>query len=38
MTPTIIFDFFGSTISIKVDLNSFFYKYLGHYGIYMIDD
>ena len=38
MTPTIICDFFGLTISIKVDSSSFFYRYLGHFDIYMIDD
>ena len=38
MNPTIIFDFFGLTISIKVDSSSFFYRYLGHFDIYMIDD
>ena len=39
MTPTIIiFDFLRLTISIKVDSSSFFYRYLGHCDIYMIDD
>ena len=35
MTPTIIFDFPGLTVSIKVDSNSFFYRYSGHYYIYI---
>ena len=38
MNPTIIFDFFGLIISIKVDSSSFVYRYLDHYDIYMIDD
>ena len=38
MTPTIGFDFYGLTISIKVGSISFFYQYLGQYDIYMIDD
>ena len=38
MTPTVIFDFLVLAISIKVDSNSFFYRYLGHCDIYMIDD
>ena len=38
MTPTVIFDFLGLTISIKIDSGSFCYRYLGHYNIYMLDD
>ena len=37
MTAARIFDFFGLTISIKVDSSSFFDRYLGHYNMYMID-
>ena len=37
MIPTVIFDFFGLTISIKVDSSSFFYRYVGYFDIYMID-
>ena len=38
MTPTIIFDFFGLTISLKADSSSVFYGYWGHFDISMIDD
>ena len=38
MTPTIIFDFFGLTLSIKVDSSSFFYRCLVHYDIDITDD
>ena len=37
LTPTIIFDFFGLTSSTEVDYILFFYRYLGHYDICMID-
>ena len=38
MTPTIIFDYSGSTNLIHVDSSSVFYRYLGHCDIYMIDE
>ena len=40
MTPTIIFDFLGLTIAIKVVIKVVhsLYRYLGHYDIFMIDD
>ena len=32
------FDVLGLKISIKVDSNSIFYRYIGHYDIYVIED
>ena len=38
MNPTILFVVFFFGMTIKVDSSSFFYTYLGHYGIYMKND
>ena len=39
MIPTIICDFFGFPISIKKLISvQYFYRYLGHYNIYAIED
>ena len=38
MTVTIMFDYFGLRIAKKLILVPSFYRYLGHYNIYVIDD